>query len=478
LTRTTLHNASEATFRQTESDAYLTISTAHAALDNAYWDFEAFTIAAYLSSMSSSNGSPWAAYDAAEAAAYSTWVTGMAAAVENWEVAQATAQRNFEVTQATNDQANRDAIATANANFATSVASANLASATAESSGLAALGSSGGYRADLPSVPVPDDVSSRYVIGPASSADYYVKATYVNTTYAGCWSYGFGGFGGFGYGCGFGYGYDYYGFGWDWGYGGFGYGGFGYDYGFGGYGFGGGFGGYGYGYGFGGGFGGFGGYDDGYVRLDYVPVLNVESGFWDLQQDIIDVEQVQNVGQFDYEQADSKPTVLPPSAPLTVSAPAEPFDPQQVAEALDALNGYAAQAWKAYTWATQFVMPTRDEQTSSSASSGVSAEPDSKVEEGKTPAKAAESQSVQAGQTATSFEVANRARQQLAVPQATNEEKIGSYLDGLLSGGDGEDFEQIFQQFLRQYNRPDIASLSDLGSYTKGALIGFFYLLL
>ncbi|MBI2480696.1 MAG: DUF2235 domain-containing protein, partial [Planctomycetia bacterium] len=406
-TRTASLNASEASFRQTESNAYLTITTAESWLDKAYWDFEAFTIAAYLSSMASSNGSPWAAYDAAEAAAYSTWVTGMAAAVATWEVAQATAQRNFEVTQAATDQANRDAIATANANFSTSVAAADLASANSESAGIAALGSSGGYRADLPSVPVPEDVSSRYVIGAASSADYYVKATYVNTTYAGCWSYGFGGFGGYGCGWGgFGYGY---GFGWDWGYGGFGYGGFGYDYGFGGYGFGGGFGGDGYGYGFGGGFGGLGGYGDGYVALSTPPVLNVESGFWDLQQDIIDVEQVKNVGSFDYEQADGNPTPLPQLAPITVAAPSEPFDPQQVAEALDALNGYAAQAWKAYTWGTQFVMPARGEPTSSSSSSGVSAEPDSKVEDGKTPAKAAESQSVQANQGASSAQLADEA---------------------------------------------------------------------
>ena len=73
--------------------------------------------------------------------------------------------------------------------------------------------SGGSKRADLPSVASPADLTTEYVIAPASSNDYYatITTTTYNTGYGwgwGGWGYGWG-FGGWGYGLGYGWDYGY-----------------------------------------------------------------------------------------------------------------------------------------------------------------------------------------------------------------------------------------------------------------------------
>jgi len=270
------HAQAERGYQVAGANAYKVLGQAHAALDRGYWITETAALAAVGAAFAASNGTPWAYYDAAEAAAYLTWVTAAANAQETLRVATADAEKTAEIALADADLASASAVANANANAGTAVASADLSLATAQASMIASLGAGGSYQATYPEVSTAPDLAGRYAIPAASAGDYQatITASYSSNYYYSYWGwYGMGGLGWYG-------GLGYYGGLGGWGYG-LGYGSAYYDAYYSGLG----------GYGWYGGLGGwFGGWSSGWWNpwwygygLTNPPEPDLEPGYWNIR---------------------------------------------------------------------------------------------------------------------------------------------------------------------------------------------------
>ena len=140
--------------------------------------YEANSFASGASTLASSTGTPWAAYDAGFYSAQAADVTAVSNAAKTNAIAQATAQKTAEVTQIDAETAWRNAYATASSVLSTGIASANLGMATAQSLIYSAMG---GSNLQLPTVSRPTDLAGEYKV-PGPGNTYRASISSVSST--------------------------------------------------------------------------------------------------------------------------------------------------------------------------------------------------------------------------------------------------------------------------------------------------------
>ena len=161
--------------------------------------YEANSFASAASTLASSTGTPWAAYDADFYAAQAANVTAVSNAAKTSAIAQATAQKTAEVTQIDAETAWRNAYATASSVLSTGIASAHLGFATAQS---LIYSSMGGSNLQLPTVSRPTDLAGKYKVpGPGNTYRASISSVSSTNYYYGWWGgYWWGAWGYFGSG--------------------------------------------------------------------------------------------------------------------------------------------------------------------------------------------------------------------------------------------------------------------------------------
>jgi hypothetical protein len=170
----------ERDYRLVELNAYELLVQSHAALDRAYWITETAALAAVGAAFASSNGTPWAYYDAAATAAYLARVNSAAVAQETLRIDTAAADKAAETALAAAEFASATAAAAARANLATATAAAERNLAIARADLIAALGNGGSYQATYPDISTAPDLAQRYTIPAASALDYQANITAYN----------------------------------------------------------------------------------------------------------------------------------------------------------------------------------------------------------------------------------------------------------------------------------------------------------
>ncbi|MBM3966565.1 MAG: DUF2235 domain-containing protein, partial [Planctomycetes bacterium] len=183
-------------------------------LASAKSQYEANSFASAASSLASSTGTPWAAYDADFYAAQAANVTAVSNAAKTNAIAQATAQKTAEVAQTNAETTWRNAYATASSVLNTGIAGAHLGFATAQSLIYSAMG---GSNLALPTVSRPTDLAGEYTVpGPDNTYRASISAMKSTNYYyywwggywwgawgyygSGYWYSGYGGYYGYLYG--------------------------------------------------------------------------------------------------------------------------------------------------------------------------------------------------------------------------------------------------------------------------------------
>jgi hypothetical protein len=181
----TTRNNAEKTYRNEESDAYLQSATSWANIDAFYRQYEANSFASAASTLASSTGTPWAAYDAGFYAAQAANVTAVSNAAKTNAIAQATAQKTAEVAQTNAETTWRNAYATASSVLNTGIAGAHLGFATAQS---LIYSSMGGNNLQLPTVSRPTDLAGEYTVpGPGNTYRTSISSVSSTNYYYGWW---------------------------------------------------------------------------------------------------------------------------------------------------------------------------------------------------------------------------------------------------------------------------------------------------
>ena len=138
-----------------------------------------------MSTLASSTGTPWAAYDADFYAAQAANVTAVSNAAKANAIAQATAQKTAEVAQTNAETTWRNAYATASSVLNTGIAGAHLGFATAQSLIYSAIG---GSNLQLPAVSRPTDLAGEYTVpGPGNTYRTSISSVTSTNYYYGWW---------------------------------------------------------------------------------------------------------------------------------------------------------------------------------------------------------------------------------------------------------------------------------------------------
>ncbi len=170
-------SSAETNYRNEESLAYVQSETTWANIDAYYRQYEANSFASAASTMATNYPSPWASYEASDYTAQANQITTSSNANRTQTIATATAQSTLEITQANTDLTWKLANNTANGVYRASAAVADFARGAVQSESIAAMGSSGIYRSDLPSEAIPADLSDIYEVTAASNSRYSVNIT-------------------------------------------------------------------------------------------------------------------------------------------------------------------------------------------------------------------------------------------------------------------------------------------------------------
>jgi hypothetical protein len=145
----------------TESNANRQATIDRAGLDRGFSVPAASSYASAMAGLASASGTPWAAFDAAEAAAHADEVSSDAYSSEAYHVTEATSQRDRELAAIDADALETSADAAVAALQTIGLVAADGAAALARAVAIVGIGASGTYLKGFPDVPQPEEARRR-----------------------------------------------------------------------------------------------------------------------------------------------------------------------------------------------------------------------------------------------------------------------------------------------------------------------------